>query len=266
MSQSGHSLARAFRGISEDLRLRPDAANIAPTSPLRFFTIRHGQSVGQLDITAYKTPGDALIPLTDWGRQQSREAGEFLRQLSLDFGLGSFEVWHSTCRRTKETSENLADGLGSDLVISQQPDIRLDKQIFGLFSGIFDDKEKAQLYPREFQHYQEELLAKGTFFARPPGGESLADVQAKSKDFVKSFTGVAHSKARNIVVVTHGTPTLCIENTLTNRGSNWVLQNIDHVPNCDIRLIENSKGYFEARKLGQGLKKPAAHSPGTLSY
>lgn len=258
IEQRSAGLARAFRGLALDRRQFQQAGLSMPTeTDVRFFLMRHGESLGQITIHAYKVPGDAAIPLTDWGRRQSFEGGQFLRELAATGDFGTFEIFSSACLRTRETAECVAAGLGEDRVVSCSEDTRLNKQLFGLFSGIFDDREKARLYPNEFAEYQAQIAQNGLFHARPHGGESIADVQNKASDFVRSaLKGGSLGKPRNIIAVTHGLIALCLENELLKHGESWVLRNVDCSENCNIRLIENRNGVFVAEEIGGGLPRP----------
>jgi broad specificity phosphatase PhoE len=47
----------------------------------RIILIRHGQSEGNVDETAYETTADWQIALTSKGREQGRSAGRLLKEL-----------------------------------------------------------------------------------------------------------------------------------------------------------------------------------------
>jgi broad specificity phosphatase PhoE len=252
----------AFQGIAADQRMPAGGMALSPQPSIRFFIMRHGESWGQIDIGWYKKPGDAAIPLSDWGKRQSLEGGRFLNELAAARNLGTFEVFSSTCLRTRQTAGCAIAGIGPERVRSSREDVRLDKQLFGIFSGIFDDAEKARLYPRESADYRRQITERGLFHARPHGGESIAAVQAKAADFVRSVLhGHDGGAPRNILIVTHGLVALCVENALLHHGEEWVVANIDRGDNCSIKLVEAAGGAFAASEVGKGLKRPYAAAP-----
>ena len=46
---------------------------------MRIFLVRHGESLGNVDETAYARMGDHNVPLTDLGVQQAVLSGQFIR-------------------------------------------------------------------------------------------------------------------------------------------------------------------------------------------
>ncbi len=253
-------LGRAFEGIAVDRRKQRSSP--ASDIDVSFFVTRHGESWGQINLNAYKTPGDAAIPLTDWGVQQSFEGGLFLEEYADIHDIEGFEIYTSTCLRTRQTGNHIARGLGEERITSVNEDSRLDKQLFGIFSGIFDDAEKARLYPVEFADYQRQISEVGLFHARPFGGESIADVQRKASDFVQSILRTSTpGKRRNIKIVTHGLVALCIENELMKHGEDWVLANIDRGANLGTKLLEPKSDGYTATEIGRGVKRPKLALP-----
>jgi 2,3-bisphosphoglycerate-dependent phosphoglycerate mutase len=252
---------RAFNGITEGRAFEMPNDTAATAGHVRFFIMRHGESLGQINPDAYKNPGDALIPLTEWGHRQSRDAGQFLRQVAEAEDIDFFDVRYSKSLRTKQTTINLMRGAGHNLIGSRQADSRLDKQAFGLFDGIFSDREKARLFPAEFQKYREQAADHGCFHACPPEGESIAGVRERSSNFIQDILNGQTSNARNIIIVTHGTNALLLEDALINHGKAWVLNNIDKGENCSIRLVQGSNGNYSSQAIGHGVRRPDLSKP-----
>ncbi|MFS7940455.1 putative histidine phosphatase superfamily, clade-1 [Helianthus anomalus] len=54
--------------------------------PKRIILVRHRESAGNLDGSAYATTADYKIPLTEAGIQQAKEAGKKIRDVISDSG------------------------------------------------------------------------------------------------------------------------------------------------------------------------------------
>lgn len=208
---------------------------------LALFVLRHGESLGQVDISAYKTIGDDKIPLTARGKLQAIAGGRILSALAEQIGFSDMRIITSTGQRSTRTALELFNALDPSHLPTLSYDTRLDKQKFGKFDGLFTSAERRAVHPRDYKIYETHLQAEGLFHARPPQGESIGDVQARVSDFIDNLKGT-HMPT---ILVTHGTNALCIENALLDRGEEWVLGGIDTRPNCSIRLLAGNaeKGY-----------------------
>lgn len=203
---------------------------------LVLFVLRHGESVGQLDRAAYKNPGDNLIPLTPIGVQQAIAAGQILGAVADDAEIPSFRIISSYGRRSTHTAMHISSILKERLPTTLKFDHRLDKQKFGLFDGLFTQEEREQRFPVEYARFRQEWLMFGEFHARPPHGESIANVQSRLALLLKELK----EDPQPTILVTHGTNTLCIENILCHRGSDWVLRGQDQRLNCSIQSFQGS--------------------------
>jgi len=141
--------------------------------------VRHGQSTWNvLGRAQGQTPH---VPLTPLGGQQARDAAARLA------GCGARLVWSSDLRRAVDTARPIARRLGAAVV----PDPDLRERSLGGFEG---------------QPSAGVLAAPGTAWAdpgwRPPGGESMQDVAARVRRFLRRL----HHRATGspVVVVTHG--------------------------------------------------------------
>jgi broad specificity phosphatase PhoE len=71
------------------------------------FLVRHGESLGNVDLAVYKTTPDHAIPLSELGRRQAKAAGVALSQM-IDIGpTEPLRIWTSPYRRTRETADML---------------------------------------------------------------------------------------------------------------------------------------------------------------
>lgn len=196
------------------------------------YLVRHAQSVGQVDRSAYLSPGDQLIPLTSLGRGQAKEAGILL---SLKFAgavdnTTPITIIHSTCTRATQTAEGILSSFAGATI---QADARLDKQKFGLFNGQFSNAERQAANPGPYAQYQADLAAYGPFYARPPEGESIADVFARTAELVREI----ETKPGRYIIVTHGLPYLCVQAFTGGHNEAWVLEREDTIGNCEIAHI-----------------------------
>ena len=137
------------------------AAARRPRAPRRIVLIRHGQSQGNVDETAYVTTADWRIPLTAHGRQQAADAGRALR----DVLGGRPTMWYvSPYVRTQQTLSELVKRAGTpgttnSLGVREEP--RIAEQQFGNFQNV-----------EEVLAAKEERGRFGRFWYRFPSGES----------------------------------------------------------------------------------------------
>ena len=175
--------------------------------PALLVLIRHGQSLrnaakrGNLYFPdpdareGLRGQPDHLTPLTDVGWTQAREAGLLLQQRH-----GVFDyLYHSGYQRTLQTAE----GLLSAYPLNERERIRVrhnlflrEREVGYTFDMTTDEVDAA------FPWLQEYWETFGRFFARPPGGESLADVAQRVYMFLGMlFRDRAHQR---VLCVCHG--------------------------------------------------------------
>lgn len=178
--------------------------------PLQIIFIRHAESANNKafgeNLYLEKADPDKLrvgnadhyVPLTEDGQKQAGNTGPRLR---MRFGIPD-AVIHSGYLRTKQTAHRILSAY-------------FDKQIPFYEERRFRERESGFTYlmPREdveqnFPYLQNYWNMVGPYYARPPNGESLADVTEKRlipafKDLFRRFAG------KNIVVVTHGRVIQC---------------------------------------------------------
>ena len=166
-------------------------------TPTVIYLVRHGQSVANVDPTAYKR-GDHTVPLTPLGRQQVEGAG---RKIASSLGTVGLEkvrpvVWTSPDRRCRETGAIVASSVNAPV----RESILIREQEFGIMDGLGDD-ECASRYPDWIERQRMLTAAMGKFYFRYPGGESRADVAQR----VHQFFGTLHRDDFDpAIVVCHG--------------------------------------------------------------
>lgn len=147
--------------------------------PKRIIIVRHGESRGNLDTSAYTTTPDHHIPLTEEGIAQARLAGARLRHLISSTSLSShWRVYFyvSPYDRTRSTLREIGRSFSKSRVIGVREECRIREQDFGNFQ--VEERMKAIKETRE---------RFGRFFYRFPEGESAADIYDRVSSYVLFF-------------------------------------------------------------------------------
>jgi broad specificity phosphatase PhoE len=163
--------------------------------------IRHGQSTGNIAAERAETSGaevieidlpDPLVPLSDLGREQAQSVGQWLAALPPE-RLPDV-VYASTYRRAAETAAIALDKL------ADPPPLRHDERLRDRELGILD-RLTARGVAARLPEEQERRTWLGTFYHRPPGGESWADVALRLRSV---FTDIEdRHRDRRVLLVAH---------------------------------------------------------------
>ena len=134
--------------------------------PKRIILVRHGESQGNLDMSAYTTTPDYRIPLTALGAEQARAAGRRIHDVVAAAG-GNWKAYFyvSPYARTRATLREIGRAFPRDRVIGAREECRVREQDFGNFQV----EERMRAVKETRQRF-------GRFFFRFPEGESAADV------------------------------------------------------------------------------------------
>ncbi|MGN6610348.1 MAG: bifunctional RNase H/acid phosphatase [Angustibacter sp.] len=169
--------------------------------------LRHGVTE-HTSARRYSGRGGDDLGLTDLGRRQAEAAG---RALAAD---GEFDaVLCSPLRRTQETAQAVADAL--------RLPVRVDDDwvecSFGAWDGLTTE-EVSERWPQEHAAWF------GSLTAAPPGGESLADLEARvlrGRDRV-----LARFPRGRVLVVTHASPIKSVSRAAMGAASDvlWRLE------------------------------------------
>ncbi|CAM9728328.1 unnamed protein product, partial [Chrysoparadoxa australica] len=163
--------------------------------PQRIVIVRHGESMGNLDETAYGTIPDWLIPLTKQGHEDARNTGRLVKQHVRD---GPVFFYTSPYLRTKQTLAGMVEAFTSNEIIGVREEPRLTEQQFGNFQNL-----------QTIQSSKAERARFGRFYYRFPEGESGLDVYNRATSFIATmFRDFANPLiARDditVIIVTHG--------------------------------------------------------------
>lgn len=170
---------------------------------------------------------DHEIPLTALGEEQASRTSSAIRE---EFGVFDY-IYHSGYKRTIDTTSRLLEAYTPEEIgqmkVRHNPFIR-ERDSGYAYDMTTDEAESAFPWLRE--HWQ----TYGGFMARPPGGESLADVANR----VYTFLGtVFRDRADdNVLVVTHGGTLRCFRFLLERWDYKQAMEwnNEPHPDNCGI--------------------------------
>lgn len=171
---------------------------------MHIFLIRHGESISNAGENYVSRIPDHLVSLTENGKQQARENGEWLANYCKMKGidLSKARIWRSPYLRTRQTSEEFNRYLQ---IKDIREDITLTEQQFGLFDSV-PEEQWGVLYPNEYAEYKRQISNFGKFYARLPLGESPFDVAIR----IHQFMGTIHRDCEKhgidtLFIFTHGT-------------------------------------------------------------
>ena len=177
---------------------------------------------------------DQSVPITDEGRRQAQMTGLAIRS---EFGTFDY-VYHSGYRRTQETAEHILAAYTPE----ERDAIRVRHHLFlrERDAGWTYDMTTAEA-EAAFPWLQGYWDTFGRFFARPPGGESLAEVAER----VYLFLGMLFRDrpGQRILVVSHG-GTLRVFRYLLERWSHdeflerWESEPVD---NCAVTAYAHDR-------------------------
>lgn len=207
---------------------------------MRIFLVRHGESLGNIDEQAYQQFGDHNVPLTEWGYRQVLEAGQaiaaYLKGLP-GAELRKLSVWYSPFLRTRQSKDALLEVLPAELIGEIREDYLLREQDFGLFTEIYDHAEQKRKFPDEFEKWARLRNNSGKFYARPPDGESRADVAQRVRLFLQTIMHDAENGKNNVIIVGHGVTNRAFEMNFLHYPVDW-FERSDNPGNADVTLIE----------------------------
>ncbi|KAH9775418.1 broad-range acid phosphatase DET1 [Citrus sinensis] len=217
-----------------------------PPRPRRIILVRHGESEGNVDESAYTRVADPKIALTEKGKAQSEECGRRIRQMiEQNDGDGAeldddWQVYFyvSPYTRTLQTLQFLGRAFERSRIAGMTKEPRLREQDFGI-------------HPLERMRVEKAVrLLYGRFFYRFPNGESAADVYDRITGFRETlradidhgrFQPPGHrSQNMNIVIVSHGL-TLRV---FLMRWYKWTVEQFEGLNNLgNGGIIVMEKGY-----------------------
>mmetsp|Transcript_20880 Transcript_20880/g.51186 ORF Transcript_20880/g.51186 Transcript_20880/m.51186 type:complete len:390 (+) Transcript_20880:353-1522(+) len=215
----------------------------------RIWLVRHGESMGNVNPSIYRTTPDHKIPLTERGMEMAKSAGQhlaehFQRIYETPDQMGHCRMWVSPFKRTRQTAQGILDVAG-DWVNDVRESPFLVEQDWGLFEG--SGMQDAPLhYPDEWQRLQRLRDHQGKFWARMPMGESCFDVCTRVSSLFGTITrdrltkvNVGREVVDNIIVVSHGVTIRAFVTMWCHYSPEWFEVN-DNPPNCSVLYVEDN--------------------------
>jgi 2,3-bisphosphoglycerate-dependent phosphoglycerate mutase len=209
---------------------------------MRVFLVRHGESLGNLDERAYSQFGDHNVPLTQWGYCQATQAGAVITAYLAGLtepGSQKLRVWYSPFLRTRQSKDALLESLPVERVGKVREDYLLREQDFGLFTEIYDHAERKQKFPDEFEKWARLRSNSGKFYARPPDGESRADVAQRMRLFLQTIMHEARHGHDSVMIVGHGVTNRAFEMNFLQHPVDWFERSVNP-GNADVTVIEGT--------------------------
>lgn len=148
------------------------------------YIIRHGKTDWN---EIHKLQGRTDIPLNDNGRKMAKEAAIEYKDVHFDIAFCSPLI------RARETADILLEGRDIPIII----DDRLREMSFGIYEGVensFSDPDcPVNVLFKDPEHYE-----------AVPGGESIAEVNARTMDFITEVVDPLLEEGKDVVIVGHG--------------------------------------------------------------
>ena len=143
---------------------------------VRLLLVRHGETEWNRQT---RFQGQIDVPLNDNGRNQAQKAGEFLKDVAIDFAVSS------SMQRPKETAE---------IILRHHPSVKLELQdgLREISHGLWEGKLEAEIeqeFPGELERWRTEPAA-----VQMPEGENLQQVWERS---VAAWQSIVQAAAKN---------------------------------------------------------------------
>ncbi|KAF6171637.1 hypothetical protein GIB67_042152 [Kingdonia uniflora] len=211
------------------------------TLPKRIILVRHGESQGNLDYSAYTTTPDYKIPLTPFGLTQARLAGQNIRNVISEQGESNNSkvyFYVSPYERTRSTLREIGRSFPKERIIGVREECRVREQDFGNFQV----EERMKVVKQTRERF-------GRFFFRFPDGESAADVFDRVSSFLESLwrdidMSRLHqdtSEEINLVIVSHG----LTSRVFLMKWFKWTVEQfelLNNFGNCEFRVMQLGPG------------------------
>lgn len=160
--------------------------------------MRHGESLGNVDESAYVSIPDWKVSLTPRGRKQAYEAGKELKSI---VGKEQVFFYYSPYKRTTQTTREVCKHFETDQIVSLREEPRISEQQFGNFQNV----EQVLMAKQERHEF-------GRFYYRFKSGEAGLDVYSRISSFISTLVRDCQQYQKagydldniNVVIVTHG--------------------------------------------------------------
>lgn len=166
----------------------------------RIYLVRHGESIGNVDKSAYFKYHDSEIALTDKGKQDAINAADKISDINNHFRSMNlspivcktyFNLIHSTYKRAEQTANIIAEALSESWTCSIQDIIASPLCVEREWGSL---RDIVNMHLKTEEHFN--------FYYRPVNGESFFDVYKRAVIFHQWLLNT--SKYNNTVIVAHG--------------------------------------------------------------
>lgn len=176
--------------------------------PKKLIVVRHGESLRNLakqttyyfgsqdEVGDMRGIPDFKIPLTDRGVEQSVSLGKILAS---EFFFDA--IFHSGYIRTEQTIEGILSSFSHDEKDRLRKVTSFDSFLRERDAG-YTYEMTAEDVERYFPYMDAHWKTFGSYFTRPPGGESLNDVANRVHAFIQ--TTLSNYSDQTVLVVAHG--------------------------------------------------------------
>lgn len=199
----------------------------------RIYLIRHGQSIGNIDPTAYFRTFDHNIALTELGITQAKKAGANLKEKLKNRPIS---VFVSPYKRTMQTWGEMKKFIPSKKItyIEENPNLR--EQEHKIFQDLADSESK-----------KKEQKKFGVFWYRFKNAESIADTYSRVMIFFNhlQFKNLSRELEDDVVIVAHEITIRCIIMLLQNLKISKMLKL--KIENCEIIVLEREGKVFNRK-------------------
>lgn len=180
------------------------------------YIIRHGQTDWNVE---HKLQGRTDIPLNENGRKMAVEAHEKYKDIKIDI------CYSSPLSRAYETAQTVLEGRNVQII----RDDRLMEMSFGKYEGL-----KGVLNMPEHSVYK--LFNNPAGYVADEGAETLAELYARTGDFIQKVLLPEINAGKNVLIVGHGAMNLSIINQLMNIPVERFWENMQG--NCELKEID----------------------------
>ena len=202
------------------------------------YLVRHGESIQNVGINEKLRIPDHAICLTENGHKQAQEAGKFLKEHIGWMESSNIAMWVSPYKRTRETAQEILNYIKPSSI---KEDDMLTELQFGIFDSIPKEKVK-ELFPVEWENFQNNRKFNGKFYARRPGGESPFDCEIRQKLFIDTlFRDFKEDSPKHIVIIGHGAALNILRKAMFHYSHEWY-EKEPNPGNCSIMHLTLNKG------------------------
>ncbi|MGC8533308.1 MAG: 2,3-bisphosphoglycerate-dependent phosphoglycerate mutase [Candidatus Parvarchaeum sp.] len=194
--------------------------------------LRHGESLWNKE---NRFTGWVDVPLTDFGREQAKKAGQSIKKEGIQFQV----AYTSVLDRAIETLDIVMKEIQQKIPVIK--DSALNERMYGDLQGL-NKADTAKKYGEEQVH-----IWRRSYDVKPPNGESLEDTQKRTIPFFMNCIMTDIKGGKNVLVVAHGNSLRSIVMYLDNLSKEQVLS-LELPTGLPIIYLIDSNGNVASKK------------------